>query len=88
MELLLNYMEVSPQVEAGPEAGAGSVEDEEESQCSLFCSALGDWTNGIFCPARHLTISSFRTAMRLESDSIFAAISLWGAIIALKMVAS
>lgn len=36
MEFLLNYLEVSPQVEPGPEAGAGSVEDEVKA--SVHCS--------------------------------------------------
>lgn len=36
VEFLLNYLEVSPQVEPGPEAGAGSVEDKEKA--ILYCS--------------------------------------------------
>jgi len=36
VEFLLNYLEVSHQVEPGPEAGAGSVEDNEKA--SVHCS--------------------------------------------------
>lgn len=77
MEFISNFLEVS-----GPEAGGGSVADKEKA--TVLCpSALGD-----FCSAWYCTVSSFRAAMGLESDSIFASVSLWGVITAVGMAVS
>lgn len=52
----VKLLKVSPYVEPGPEPGAASGR-QREIQCSLFCSALGEWTSRIFHLARHLLLA-------------------------------
>lgn len=58
-----------------------------ENVFSLLCSVLCDWSEAFYL-AWHFTVSNFRTATALKSDSIFISVLLWGASISLGMAAS